>query len=105
DSDRYIFVMISNLSFEEETEPTWYTKADIEQSRSIRDEYPKSGLYLNDGSHQALWEYDGAWLRPAILAPDGNHLILPGEWINDEYSSRAVSFLWRGQLIRTYWDS
>ncbi len=96
--------MISPLSFEIETEPSWYTKADIERSRTIRDQYPKSGLYLNDGSNKPLWDYGGEWLRPVIVAPDGEHLVIPGEWINDDYSSRAVTFFQRDQVIRTYWD-
>jgi len=105
DDGRFIFVMLSPLTFGEETSHPSFDQYDIAASREIREKYQKSGLYRNDGSRQLLWEYTEEWhARPVIVAPDGEHLIFPGDWTHDEYGIRVVEFTRRGQLVRQYRD-
>jgi hypothetical protein len=97
---KFTFVMLSPLPIEED-----FRRPEFEaEVRAIRSKYSKSGLYVN-GSATPLWTYDGPWLEePAIVAPDGEHVIFPGSWTADEYYSDAVLFMRRGQVLHSYRD-
>lgn len=100
DDGKYVFVMLSPLPINEDIR---YPEDD-EEIRDIRSFYPKSGLYLNDGSSKPLWEYVGEWRNNSVIvAPDGEHVIFPGAWIYDEYALNAVVFTRRGKTIRHYY--
>jgi hypothetical protein len=102
DDDKFVFVMISPLPMDEDIR---YPE-DAEEIEWIRRTYAKSGLYLNNDSNKLLWEYDGGWLvQSIIIALDGEHLILPGDWTWHKYRSNAVTFMRRGQTLRHYYDS
>jgi hypothetical protein len=78
----------------------FFYPAETEESQRIRDTYPKSGLYRNDGSRTLLWEVD--WYRGGVEVPsDGKHLIRFGSWARSP-DDEAFSFFENGKLIRTY---
>ena len=92
--------MLSPLPIEEDIRDP----ADDPEIRWIRRTYSKSGLYRNDGSTEPIWEYDGLWLNESIIiAPDGEHLILPGGWTGDEHQWNAVLFMRREQTLGHYY--
>lgn len=66
------------------------------------DQYPQSGLYLNDGSRNPLWTVD--WLGFVILPADGIHLVRRGPWPRHEdgYNVEALSFFANGKLLKRY---
>jgi hypothetical protein len=69
-------------------------------SRKIRQTYPASGLYPNDGSTVPLWTVD--WYAHKVdVASDGIHLVRHGPWAMAT-SDEAVSFFANGQLVRSY---
>ena len=103
DDKKHIFVMLSPLALEDD----YRYAEEVDEIAWIRSTYPKSGLYLNNGSTTPAWTYsEGFWRheRP-IIAPDGEHVIFPGDWTYDEYGLRAVEFMRCGVTIRTYSDA
>lgn len=64
--------------------------------------YPASGMYLNDGSREPLWTVD--W-KAFVSVPSGGDVILRhGTWpqYSGRYEEEAISFIVRGQVVRTY---
>jgi hypothetical protein len=98
DDGQFILVMISPYSIKEEgDDPEEETR-----SRAIRSAYSQCGLYLNDGSGRLLWTCEYRSPCPVIIAPDGDHVIFPGDWTHDEYGIEPVTFMRCGQIIREY---
>ena len=67
-------------------------------------EYPKSGLYRNDGSTIPLWTVDWSG-RDAdgsvILSSDGIHMVREGPWARGP-EEEAVTFFSRGKELQSY---
>jgi hypothetical protein len=94
--------MLSPLALEEELSQRHRDAASIVQ---IRATYRRSGLYRNDGSINPLWIYQGGWRpHPVIIAPDGVHMIFPGNWTKHS-GFEVVEFTRRGQTIRRFEDA
>jgi hypothetical protein len=97
---RFAFVMLSPMPSLDESGA----------GKEVRQAYPQSGMYRNDGSTDPLWTVD--WYAQAVeLAADGVHLVRPGPWAwlrRDEakripdLDQEAVNFFAAGRLIRTY---
>jgi hypothetical protein len=105
ENGKFVFVMLSPLTLEEELLHESYNAVDVAQARQTRDKYTHSGMYLNDESIVPLWIYKDAWLgRDVIIAPDGEHMVVQGAWTYDEYASTVVTFTHRGETIRSYSD-
>lgn len=69
-------------------------------AKKIRNKYPKSGLYLNDGSTEPLWTVD--WYSQEVLVPaDGVHLIRKGPWATN-LSDEAFTIFANGEPISSY---
>lgn len=68
----------------------------------IRNRYPKSGLYSNDGSDDLLWTVD--WYAFGVeVSSDGEHLVRRGPWpFSPNYQELALAFYKKGQLIYRY---
>jgi hypothetical protein len=69
----------------------------------LRDKYPGSGLYKNDGSTTPLWRVD--WFAYAVyVSSDGKHMARHGDWpsLGDQGRTRAVTFYRDGTEIKTY---
>jgi len=68
----------------------------------LHSDYPKSGLYRNDGSKRLMWEFPKHCSRDAAIASDGVHLI-----DLEQHASRsdddAIRFYADGRLIRTWY--
>ena len=66
----------------------------------LRNKYPVSGLYLNDGSTQPLWTVD--WYATSVKpSSDGSTLVRYGHWASSR-SDEALSFFVNGQAKATY---
>lgn len=94
---RFLFVMIA---------PEWgdganvWNKKKAAEIRAVRDTYPRSGLYRNDGSITPLWTVD--WYAGDVeVASDGVHLVRHGPWARS-LDNEAFSFFANGRLVRTY---
>ena len=88
----YVFVMLGD--------PRHDSWASSPASREIRQAYPASGLYPNDGSTVPLWTVD--WYAGRVdVASDGVHLVRHGPWAMAT-SDEALSFHANGQLLRSY---
>jgi hypothetical protein len=88
---RYVFVMLSPHEAE-----------GGEQDRALREAYPRSGLYRNDGSNEPLWTVSWyAYPSCVEVASDGTHLVRRGNrgWL---MGSEAFSLYAHGQLVRAY---
>jgi hypothetical protein len=69
-------------------------------SQYLTAKYPKSGLYLNDGSTTPLWTVD--WYAFSVLVPsDGVHLIRLGPWAR-RLSDEAITFFAKDKVLRSY---
>lgn len=106
---KYIFVMLvpdeeimRSWDFLGE-EPTFYrtrvfqTEISYEQYREadretffLRNKYPCSGLYKNDGSIIPIWTVD--WYGSVYLLGDGEHLIRRGPWHRTWESGKDTQF-------------
>jgi hypothetical protein len=65
--------------------------------------YPKSGLYLADGSKTPLWTVD--WYGGVELSLDGRYLVRWGPWAparDLKYTTLAVAFYKDGVKLRSY---
>jgi hypothetical protein len=114
----YVLVTISDRTLDEEMNSghlethaydteEWITakEGQKEEVRAIRAKYRRGGMYLNDGSTMPLWTCDTQWpSSDPIIAPDGDHVIFPDDWIDDEegYGISVVTFTYRGQVIRRH---
>jgi hypothetical protein len=113
---QYVLVTISSHTLDEEMNfeflksypyTTKEEKAVNEQRkveiRAIRDKYASGGMYLNDDSTTPLWTCGTPWpsYNP-IIAPDGDHIVFPGEWITDDDGDGVcvATFTYRGQTVR-----
>jgi hypothetical protein len=71
-------------------------------NRELRNKYPSSGLYLNDGSNTPLWTVDWYAIN-TYISSDGKHLIRMGPWpVKGNYSEVALSFYENGEEIKNY---
>src|SRR5947209_3027184 len=69
-----------------------------EKAQRIRNTYKVSGLYLNDGSTNALWTVD--WYAYRVFVPsDGIHLVRGGPWARSG-SDEAFTFFEYGRPVR-----
>src|SRR5947209_5546518 len=67
--------------------PNW---SESDEGRKIRETYPSSGLYRNDGSREAIWEVD--WYTFDVeVCNDGIHLVRKGGSAQN-FSDEAFSF-------------
>ena len=88
----YVFVMLGD--------PRHDSAVGGRAARKLRQTYPASGLYPNDGSTVPLWTVDW-YARQVDVASDGIHLVRRGPWAMAT-SDEAVSFFANGQLVRSY---
>jgi hypothetical protein len=71
---RYVFVMLSPLPPEADTER--WTGARADEIREVRRTYAASGLYRNDDPLKPLWTVTGYWPEGGVeVASDGVHLL------------------------------
>jgi len=64
-------------------------------------EYPQSGMYLNDGSTTPLWTVD--WRQRVYLPDDGKHVVRFGSLhYSATYREEAFTFFSEGKALRTY---
>lgn len=97
DDKKFLFVMITPI------DPTLgkrccTTPGQIEERR-LRETYPSSGMYLNDGSTTPLWTVDW-WARDVIVPSDGEHVISFGK--PHEMTGEALTFFRRNEVLRSY---
>lgn len=77
DDGRYVLVMVSPLSVDEDLE---HDGVDADEIRSIRATYFQSGLYLNDATTTLVWTvpyHDTT--HQAFIGPQGQYLVLAHE--------------------------
>lgn len=90
-NNKYVFVMIAPVG--EERNAT-------EQMQKIRAKYPKSGMYLNDGSVKPLWTVD--WYSFGVfVASDGIHLVRQGSMASS-LEDEAFTFFAGNKELRSY---
>src|SRR5262245_8254252 len=94
EDDRFVFVMLA---------PAKWIGQDSRRGAELREKYPSSGLYRNDGSRDPLWTVD--WYSHCVHpASDGIHLVrverTPGNYAYD--GDHAVAFYASGKLLRAY---
>ncbi|MFL5340993.1 MAG: hypothetical protein ACJ8F7_12670 [Gemmataceae bacterium] len=73
---------------------------EVDPGLEIRDTYPKSGLFRNDGSKEPIWEVEW-YSRDVEVSNDGVHLIRGNLWAG-QLDEAAFSLLANGKLVRTY---
>jgi hypothetical protein len=109
---QYLFVMLAPPSADPALDPD-----NTDHAKMLRQKYPSSGLYRNDGSTEPLWTADwyAYYVHPA---DDGIHLVredsaartlapfiskpLPQEIVREQLDGPALTFLANGQELRTY---
>lgn len=103
ENGQYVFVMLP-------TKQGWFDFVD--EDKKLRDKYPQSGLYRNDGSTTPLWAVD--WHAGEVYpSSDGKHLVEMGPWARvwDEkdlepggpaLKQLAVAFHENGKLLKEY---
>jgi len=88
ENNEYVFVMLAT--------PEWAKY----QHSGIREVYPRSGLYRNDGSTTPLWEV--YWYSFEVYpSSDGRHLVRMGPWASST-GQLALSFHRDGKEIKSY---
>jgi hypothetical protein len=93
---RYVFVMIAP----EERRAGYWNDERAADIKGVRETYPRSGLYRNDGSRMPLWTVD--WYAHGVeVASDGVHLVRRGPWAS-QMDDEAFSFFANGRLVRRY---
>lgn len=105
DDQRFVLVMISPLSIEEELSD-WGVNA--ENVQTLRETYPQSGLYYNDGTTTPIWTVPYHDSKQEIfISPEGKYLVCTDEsWYT--WSGRfghVVDFYANGTELATYSDS
>src|ERR1043166_3681948 len=91
---RFTFVLISPLS--REVEASQWNEGFKERIRQVREKYPASGMYRNDGSTQPLWTVNWyAW--HVDVASDGAHVIANNVW-----GRGGITFVANGSELRSY---
>jgi hypothetical protein len=98
---KYIFVLIANGDDPSNYNPmgqVW------KKDELLRQKYPVSGLYLNDGSTTPLWTVDWNTDDYSLeVSSDGRHVVRVGPWpFQGQYQEDALSFYEDGQLIKKY---
>ena len=97
-NNKFVFVMIAPIEIERDG--ISYGDQGKKAAKKIRNKYPKSGMYLNDGSTEPLWTVD--WYSQEVLVPaDGVHLIRKGPWAS-KISDEAFTIFANGEPIRSY---
>lgn len=97
-NEKYVFVMIAPLTLEQEVKH--WIESKQKETFEIRSMYPKSGMYINDGSKEPLWTVD--WFSDDVeIANDGLYLVRPGPWAR-VLEDDAITFYKNGQLIKNY---
>ncbi|HEX8637621.1 MAG TPA: hypothetical protein VF692_06140 [Pyrinomonadaceae bacterium] len=90
-NNKYLFVMIA---------PPGEERNATERSQKLRAEYPKSGMYLNDGSVKPLWTVE--WYSFGVfVASDGIHLVRQGSMASS-LDDEAFTFFAADKEIRSY---
>jgi hypothetical protein len=91
---KYVLVMIPPMGI------TLGGRGDLtEEGRGIREKYPHSGLYRNDGSTDPLWTFD--WTPSGLtVASDGVHMVRHGSPRRAE--DVVIGFYANGKLLREY---
>jgi hypothetical protein len=94
---KFVFVMLSI-----QDDPSAYGQGGAVQDEDIRQQYPQSGLYRNDGSFTAIWTVD--WYAFEVeISSDGRYLVRWGPWpFQEEYDELAVAFYKDGMEIGRY---
>jgi hypothetical protein len=96
---QYVFVVLAPLTKEKEWDK-WVGERAAE-IRAIREKWPATGMYRNDGSTMPLWTVD--WYAYDVAVPsDGEHVVrfqTPGL---QTFSGPTLGFYRRGELIRGY---
>ncbi len=73
---------------------------DSQSSQSVRDTYPSSGMYKNDGSRSPIWKVN--WVAYAVPI-DETYVVRLGRWqAKGNYDEEALSFFKNGALLKTY---
>lgn len=96
---RFVFVMLSPESLDREL-GHWNEETQA-QIRAIRDRWPRSGMYRNDGSTLPLWSVD--WFAYSVDVPsDGDHVVRYTSGGYGWTGAPALAFYRRGELLRSY---
>jgi hypothetical protein len=95
ESGEFVFVMLAR------EELSVYNQVGfIRRDEELRQIYPKSGLYRNDGSSTPLWTVD--WYSFSVeVSSDGRHLAKYGPWAQG-YGELALAFYEDGKEIASY---
>jgi hypothetical protein len=98
ENEKYIFVMLSPLSKEQELSSLnaeWG-----EKTSKIRNKYSVSGMYPKDGSSELMWGV--SWYAHSIeIANDGELIVRAGPWASS-FDDEAVTFIKRGEVLKSY---
>jgi hypothetical protein len=90
---KHVFVMLA---------PEKYRKDPPRQAGFDFTKYPRSGLYPDDGSTNALWTID--WYAFSVtVASDGHHLVRWGDWPErGQWGALALAFYKDGKELKRY---
>jgi hypothetical protein len=105
---RYLFVMLEPREFKLEEKDE---EKSVPHTETLREKYPSSGLYHNDGSKTPLWTVDWYANRVFVLS-DGRRLIRIGErpelyredrgTLTFDATGLAVGFYDHQKLVKRY---
>lgn len=97
--EKFVFVLIHGSSTEEELKH-WNDDFGAE-IKAIRDRWPKSGMYRNDGSVVPLWTVD--WYSYHVEVPsDGEHVVRIKTSGLGQGEAPAIGFYHRSELVQGY---
>jgi hypothetical protein len=97
-NQQYVFVLLARADDESAYNQLRY----VEQKAALRQRYPQSGLYRNDGSATPLWTVDWNAYRVDVSS-DGRHLVRWGPWPwKGAFGEMALAFYEDGREMQRY---
>lgn len=93
----FLFVLLAN-----DTIDSYNQAGSVLVDENLRQSYPQSGLYRNDGSNTPLWTVD--WnANEVIVSSDGHSLVRWGPFpVGGNFDEIALEFYRDGQLLKSY---
>ena len=97
DDGKFLFVMLAPVV--QANGESCCTDSQTEERR-LRETYPSSGMYPNNGLRTPLWTVD--WWADEVVVPSGGEHVVRFEAGKLEMTSAALTFLRRNEVIRSY---